>query len=50
LIGLPLVDTLIINSDGWFFRVIEQGIGEHSNRVTAELISSGTGGGGGGGS
>jgi len=47
-IGLPLVDTLIINSNGWFFRVIEQGVGENSNRVKAILISSGTGGGGGG--
>ena len=45
--SLPLVDTLIINSNGWFFRVIERGSGEHSNRVTAELISSGGGGGSG---
>ena len=45
LIGLPLEDTLIINSNGWFFRVIAQdGI---ENRVKTELISSGTGGGGG---
>ena len=50
LIGLPLVDTLIINSNGWFFRVVEQGVGQYSNRVTVELISSGTGEGGGGGS
>lgn len=48
LIGLPLEDTLIINSNGWFFRVIAQDGVE--NRVKTELISSGTGGGGSGGS
>ena len=47
LIGLPLEDTLIINSNGWFFRVIAQDGTE--NRVKAKLISSGAGGGGGGG-
>lgn len=45
-VGLPLEDTLIINSNGWFFRVVELGSGSFSDRVIAKLVSSGTGGGG----
>ena len=48
LASLPDIDTLIINSDGQFFRVREkQGL---EDRVIADLIASagGTGGGGGG--
>lgn len=45
--GEPLLDTLIINSNGWFLKVIELGTGENSHRITAELISSGAGGGSG---
>jgi hypothetical protein len=46
--ALPDVDTLLINSNGWFFRVIEQD-GEH-DRVKAVIIAAaGAGGGGGGG-
>ena len=51
MLSLPDVDTLIINSNGWFFRTIEpQGA---LNRVRVKIIAaagSGGGGGGGGGS
>lgn len=45
--NLPDVDTLIFNSNGWIFRVIE--VQGQENRVLANLISSGTAGGGSGG-
>ena len=46
-LSLPDKDTLIINSNGWFFRVIEQE--GTNNRVIANIISTGSAGGGGGG-
>ena len=48
MLSLPDVDTLIINSNGWFFRTIEpQGA---LNRVRVKIIAAaGSGGGGGGG-
>lgn len=50
---LPEKDTLLLNSNGWLFRVVEQE--GQSNRVIANIISTGSsggssGGGGGGGS
>lgn len=46
--ALPDIDTLIINSNGWIFRVVEQQGTE--NRVVANIVSTGSGSGGGGGS
>ena len=46
LLFLPDVDTLIINSNGWFFRVIEQD--SLNDRIIANLISAGGSGGGSG--
>ena len=47
MLSFPSVDTLIINSNGWFFRVTE--IQGTENRVLAKLISTGSTSGGGGG-
>ena len=48
LLALPDIDTLIINSNGWFFRVVEQQ--GALDRVKVSIIAAaGTGGGGGGG-
>ena len=46
-LSLPDVDTLIINSNGWFFRVTE--VQGSQNRVKVILISSGSASGGGSG-
>ena len=51
ILSLPDVDTLIINSNGWFFRTVEQE--GQQNRIKVMIIAaagSGGGGGGGGGS
>ena len=45
-LSLPDIDTLIVNSNGWFFRVIEQqGL---EDRVIANIISTGSADGGNG--
>ena len=44
LMALPTKDMLVINSNGWLFRVLKA----LDNKVLALLVSTGTGGGGGG--
>lgn len=47
LVALPGKDTLIVNSNGWLFRVLK--VYGSDGYVLAELVSTGTGGGGGSG-
>jgi len=46
LIALPEKDTLVVNSNGWLFRVLKV-VGSYGY-VVAELVSTGSGGGSGG--